>query len=282
MIENFKDWCNKPYFLIDNLKVKLSMVIGVGIFTYLFILIFQPYGIKQVIEANHLLVIGYPILVSFSLLISYFMFPKIFPYYFSVRSWTVQKEATFLLVSFIIISTLNYCYHNAFVAIYLPKFSFLKFMCLVLSIGIFPLLFIIFMIERYLYKKHNAAPTEIINKIRKTEKEMVSIPSDNLKMKPLVLDIDDILFAQSNNNYTTIVYTQDNTVKQELIRITLKKVNVILEKHAQFVRCHRSFLVNKNEIIEVKGNARSLQIKLKYVKDIIPVSRSFSKEELIS
>ncbi|MGY5351451.1 LytR/AlgR family response regulator transcription factor [Wenyingzhuangia sp. IMCC45533] len=281
MIEQFKEWCNKPYFLIDKNNVKLSMVIGVGIFTYMFLLIFQPYGIEVVINENPLLIVGYSVLVSFSLFISYFALPKYFPYYFSVRSWTVQKEASFLLISFLIISISNYFYHNAFVAQYMPKFSFLKFMCLVLSIGIFPVLLIIFMIERYLYKKHNTVPTEIIEKIRKEKKEMVSIPSDNINVPPLVLDIDDILFAQSNNNYTTIVYIEDNKVKQELIRVTLKKVYEILKTYPQFARCHRSFLVNKNEIIEVKGNARSLQVKLRYVNDIIPVSRSFPKEELL-
>lgn len=280
MLEQFKEWCNKPYFLIDHINIKLLMVLGVGMFTYLFLLIFRPYGIDVVIDANPLLIIGYASLVSFSLSISYFLLPKYFPYYFSVRSWTIKKEATFLLISFLIISTTNYIYHNAFVAHYMPKFSFLKFMSLVLSIGIFPVLFIIFMVERYLYKKHNAVPTEIIEKIRKEKKELVSIPSDNLKVPPLVLDIDDVLFAQSNNNYTTIVYTSDNKVRQELLRITLKKVNEILDVYPQFIRCHRSFIVNKNEIIEVSGNARSLHVKLKYVKDIIPVSRSFPKEKL--
>ncbi|NJB82200.1 LytR/AlgR family response regulator transcription factor [Wenyingzhuangia aestuarii] len=282
MWEQFKDWCNKPYFLIDNLKIKLSMVLGVGIFTYLFLLIFQPYGIDNVIAANPFLIVGYAFLVSFSLFISYFILPKYFPYYFSVRSWTIQKEASFLLVSFLIISTLNYFYHINFVAVYLPKFSFFRFLVSVLSIGIFPVFFIIFMVERYLYKKHNAPPTDIIQKIRKEKKEVVTIPSDNIKVEPLTLEIDDILFAQSNNNYTTIVFIEDNKVRQELIRITLKKVNEILEKYPQFVRCHRSFLVNKNEILEVEGNARSLQVSLKYVKDVIPVSRSFPKEKLVS
>lgn len=282
MVEQFKDWCNKPYFLIDNVRVKLSMVIGVGVFTFLFLLIFQPYGTAVVINTNVLLIAGYGVFVSLSLCISYFLLPVIFPHYFSIRSWTIKKEAIFLLVSFLIISISNYFYHNAFIAQYLPDFSFFKFVFYVISIGVFPVFFLIFMIERYLYKKHNAQPTNIIEKVRKEKKEYVTIPSDSLKVKPLVLDVDDLLFAQSNNNYTTVVFLQDNKVKQELMRITLKKVNEILEPYSQFIRCHRSFLVNKNEIEHVKGNARLLQVHLKYVKDVIPVSRSFPKEKLLS
>ncbi len=280
MIQELIDWSNKPYFLIDNIKVKLSMVLGVGLFTFLFLLVFQPYGIDNVVKASPFLILGYGILVSLSLCITYLILPKLFPYYFSVRSWTIKKEATFLLLSFFIISIINYLYHYFFIANYMPQFSFFKFMGLVLSIGLFPVLFIIFMVERYLYKKHDAAPTNIIEKIRKEKKEIISIASDNIKVKPLTLDIDDLLFAQSNNNYTTIVFLKDNKVKQELLRITLKKVNTQLEKYPQFIRCHRSFIINRKEIKDVKGNARSLQVFLNYVNDIIPVSRSFPKEKL--
>ncbi len=241
MRKQFITWCNKPYYLVDNLNVKLSMVLGVGVFTYLFLLIFQPYGIHQVIEANHFLIVGYGILVSLSLFISYFILPRVFPFYFSVKNWTVKKEALFLLTSFLIISITNYFYHSHFVAHYMPKFSFIRFVSVVLSIGIFPVFIIIFMVERYLFRKHNLASNSIIENIRKEKKEMVSIPSDNIKETPLEFDVDAILYAQSNNNYTTIFYLENNQLKKELIRITLKKVAVLLEKHPQFIRCHRSY-----------------------------------------
>lgn len=282
MRKQFITWCNKPYYLVDNLNVKLSMVLGVGVFTYLFLLIFQPYGIHQVIEANHFLIVGYGILVSLSLFISYFILPRVFPFYFSVKNWTVKKEALFLLTSFLIISITNYFYHSHFVAHYMPKFSFIRFVSVVLSIGIFPVFIIIFMVERYLFRKHNLASNSIIENIRKEKKEMVSIPSDNIKETPLEFDVDTILYAQSNNNYTTIFYIENNQLKKELIRITLKKVAVLLEKYPQFIRCHRSFLVNKNEILSVEGNARTLQVSFKQIENVVPVSRSFPKENLIS
>ncbi|NIJ44791.1 hypothetical protein FHR24_001230 [Wenyingzhuangia heitensis] len=281
MVEQFKTWCNKPYFLIDNTSIKLTMVLGVGLFTYLFLFIFQPYGIERIVKTNHFLIAGYGALVSVSLFISYFVLPKLFPFYFSVKSWTVQKEALFLLISFIIISSSNYFYHTIYVAQYLPNFSFLRFVSVVFSIGVFPVFFIIFMIERYLYRKHNIPTQKIIETIRKERKELIEIPSDNLKEAPLVLDIDSIIYAQSNNNYTTIFFIENKKKKKELIRITLKKVAIILEKYPQFVRCHRSYLVNKDEIFKVEGNARSLQVYLKQTDDILPVSRSFPKEQLL-
>jgi len=281
MIKQIKKWSNKPYFLIDKLNIKLAMVIGVGLFTYLFLYTFQPYGIHKVVKVNPLLITGYGILVSFSLFISYFILPKIFSFYFSPRSWTVQKEAIFLMVSFLIISTLNYFYHNIFVAKHMPEFSYLRFVSVVFSIGIFPVLLIIFMVERYLFKKHNSNTNSIIEEISKNKKEFVAIPSDNLKEASFTVDIDDIFYAQSNNNYTTIIYLNDQVIKQKLIRVTLKTVSGILEQYPQFIRCHRSFLVNKKQISKVMGNARTLEVELNKIKKSIPVSRSFPKDELI-
>lgn len=282
MIAQFIAWCNKPYYLIDNLSVKLSMVFGVGLFTYLFLLIFQPYGIHEVIVANPFLIAGYGILVSFSLFITYFILPKIFTFFFSVKSWSVKKEAIFLLISFIIISTSNYFYHTTFVAHYMPRFSFIKFVAVVFSIGIFPVFFIIFMVERHLFRKHNLPTEKVIETLRKETKETVSIPSDNVTEPPFVFDLDAIIYAQSNNNYTTIFYIENQKVKKELMRITLKKVAIILEQYPQFVRCHRSYLVNKYEILKVEGNARSLQVYFKLIDDVVPISRSFPKEQLLS
>lgn len=282
MISKFNVWLNKPYFLIDKLPVKLSMTIGVGLFTFLFLFIFQPFGIDKVVNVNPALIIGYGTLVSLSLFISYFIIPVIVPFYFNVKNWTIRKEATFLFITFLIITTTNYFYHQLYISKYMPAFSYIKFMSIVFSIGVFPVLFIIFMIERYLQNKLNTTPKNIIEQIRKEKKEFVTIESDNLKEAPLKLDIDSILYAQSNNNYTTIVYKDENKTKKELIRITLKKVEDLLNNYSQFIRCHRSFIVNKNEIIKTEGNARSLQIFLNHINEPIPVSRSFPKDKLTS
>ena len=91
MLKKIKQWANKPYFLIDKMNIKLYMVLGVGAFTSFFLFTFQPYGIDKVIDANANLIIGYGVLVSLSLFISYFIIPKVFSFYFSARSWTIQK-----------------------------------------------------------------------------------------------------------------------------------------------------------------------------------------------
>jgi len=75
------------------------------------------------------------------------------------------------------------------------------------------------------------------------DKKKITINTDG---KLIFLDVDDILFVESDGNYSTIV-----TNKQQNIVITkkLKEVDAILPEH-YFFRIHNSFIVNLNKIKE--------------------------------
>jgi two-component system LytT family response regulator len=75
------------------------------------------------------------------------------------------------------------------------------------------------------------------------DKKKITINTDG---KLIFLDIDQILFVESDGNYSTIV-----TSNQQNIVITkkLKEVDAILPEH-YFFRIHNSFIVNLNKIKE--------------------------------
>ncbi|MGC1472057.1 MAG: LytTR family DNA-binding domain-containing protein [Psychroserpens sp.] len=77
----------------------------------------------------------------------------------------------------------------------------------------------------------------------KFDKKKITINTDG---KLIFLDIDDILYVESDGNYSTIV-----TNKQQNIVITkkLKEVNAILPEH-YFFRIHNSFIINLTKIKE--------------------------------
>ena len=79
------------------------------------------------------------------------------------------------------------------------------------------------------------------------DKKKITINTDG---KLIFLDIDDILYVESDGNYSTIV-----TTKQQNIVITkkLKEVNAILPDH-YFFRIHNSFIINLNKIKEFIKN----------------------------
>lgn len=70
-------------------------------------------------------------------------------------------------------------------------------------------------------------------------KSKIAVPvSDGLEF----IEVNDIVYCQSQNNYTTIYLIQDENI---LISKTLKEVESALEKFF-FVRTHQSYLINPN------------------------------------
>lgn len=79
------------------------------------------------------------------------------------------------------------------------------------------------------------------------ENKKITISTDG---KLLFLDIDDIIFVESDGNYSTI-YTADH--QKIVITKKLKEVDAILPDH-YFFRIHNSFIVNLNKIKEFIKN----------------------------
>lgn len=79
------------------------------------------------------------------------------------------------------------------------------------------------------------------------DKRKITINTDG---KLIFLDIDDILFVESDGNYSTIVTTKKQNI---VITKKLKEVNAILPEH-YFFRIHNSFIINLNKISEFIKN----------------------------
>lgn len=282
MLRHFILWFNKPYPLTDNLYVKWLMVFSVGIFTLLFLLIFQPFGIAEIIHVEKSFIGGYAFFVTFGLYISYFIYPKLFKKTFNPDKWLVKKEITFLGISFLQITIFNFLYHNYWVAPLIQRFSIIRFTGITFSIGIIPILFMIFFVENYLNQKNNKV-------LQLLEKKLDTVPSinkefeiisENIKAPKLIINSKNFMVACANNNYTTFFYLENNQLQKTMLRISLKKVENQFNNQPNFIRCHKSYIINKDFIDHISGNARSLNIHLQNIDFKIPVSRQFSKDQL--
>lgn len=104
-------------------------------------------------------------------------------------------------------------------------------------------------IKKYNTKSFNSSKIEeaLSNFNAKYEQKKITINTDG---KLIFLNIDDVLFVESDGNYSTIV-----TVDGQKLLITkkLKEVNEILPEH-YFFRIHNSFIINLNKIKEFIKN----------------------------
>ena len=189
-----------------------------------------------------------------------------------------------MALAFLLVATLNYLYNSSFSSEVAPQVGFLGFLGKTLAIGMFPLLAMIFLVERLMHNRNEQAAQNLATQFKDRNSEAIATPiyirPETNKSDPLKLDLDEFLFAESDNNYTTFYRKGEEGVVKDLLRVSIKNAAQQLSEIDEIVRCHRSYLVNKKQITNISGNARSLTVELKNLDRPIPVSRSFSREQL--
>jgi adenylate cyclase len=93
----------------------------------------------------------------------------------------------------------------------------------------------------------------------------------------LQISLDSLLFIEAQENYSRVVWKEDHTVKERLLRATLKFIENQLNDD-QVVRCHRSFIIHTRAGFTIQGNSGGYRLSSELFPDIIPVSRSLGKE----
>lgn len=92
-----------------------------------------------------------------------------------------------------------------------------------------------------------------------------------------------ILCFEANDNYAVTYYLNESgEVKKSMERISLKKIEDILEEIGVtfFERVHKSYLININYVNDVKGKAQAYKVQLFDLPFLVPVSRSFKVDTL--
>lgn len=86
-----------------------------------------------------------------------------------------------------------------------------------------------------------------------------------------------ILFIQSSDNYVDIHYLEDNTPRKTLLRNSIKRLEEQLV-NTPVIRCHRSFMINTQNIETASKTAAGFEVKLTASDTKIPVSKSYLSE----
>lgn len=279
-------WLKRPYPLLESDRSKWGLATAFAGFTYVFLLLYQPFGATEIDNKPGFL-LGFGLSVWVSLLFNYLALPRLLPKWFDALNWQIWKEVLYISWSFLLIASLNYLYNVSIGASVAPQHSWLEFVGITFSVGIFPLLIMIFLMELRLSKKNQLTAKALVEE-RNQRTQSIRAPFPTLKIEsetqnepPLLLSPTQFLFATSDSNYTTVFFQRPEGLQKQLMRVSLKSVEKQLAAFPNIVRCHRSYLVNTTRIQDITGNARSLNIRMEGYEGLIPVSRSFPKERLL-
>lgn len=268
---------NEPYPLTPNSGI-VRMALMYGLFVFLFLFLFQPFGLSSRNTLGMLIVTGiYGLITLFVTLIYLFGMRRLFPSFFIEKNWTFGRELLSTVILIFLIGVFNLLYSNFQFNFGLSIGDFFMFQFYTIAVGIFPI--VIIMLLRYinLNHKNTADAFSLSNKLhhRKIDSsvdEMICISSE-LKSDDLILPVTDLIYVESADNYVNIFYLDNEKLKSRLLRSTLTKVESEAQNHESLVRCHRAFIVNINHVDSFSGNAQGLQLRLNHTDTIVPVSR---------
>lgn len=249
-----------------------------GLFIFLFLYLLQPLGISE-IEPNKILFTFSFGLITFVVLLLHDVFRRfIIKKEFSFISSILDKLKGFMIA--IPIAVLNW------IALYFwevdHEFSFWIMLLATIILGSIPYFYISLFIERKYYMENfyelksiietKEAKNTINNKTIRIETENIN---EDFELPP-----DDLIFVKAEGNYAQLNFWKKNKIEKKLIRISLSKLleQIKEQNSTEFVRNHKSYIVNLQNVDKVTGNSRSYSFHLKNTAITIPVSRNFSKD----
>jgi len=224
---------------------------------------------------------GFFLTLFLTFLFNYFLNLVLISRLISAENWCLLKEVIrrlfFLAVySFTIILYIDYSLNVNF-----SKVDFWQFVTTSFIIGSIPIVIKIFITKNKLLKASLAEAEFLQEKIAEHQLETKLINEEiiiksNIINEIFKIDVNDLLYLKSDQNYISIHYIKEGELKNHLLRISL--INALKQITAESIfRCHRSYAVNINCIEKITGNAQSLKLELTH-NSIVPVSRSFVKE----
>ena len=269
-----KSQMGKPLSYLKSARDKWLTILISGIFCSLFLLYFKPFGITNYdpnfqIDLEFVLVVFFAGLVMMlSLAFTEFVLRPIF-----IKNWTYANAILWFVVAMVFVSSAIFLQYNWLGNWHdLRLSSYLNFIPNVSLIGAFSVGALVLYFE---YKGVKSAYVLSLND-REALSEKIQFSSENQK-EQLVLGLDQLLYLESEDNYVAIYFYHNDKVEKVLIRNSLKGVLNEVENR-WLLQCHRSFLVNLNQVIHVSGNNHGLELKLNHLKKPLPVSRKYVAE----
>lgn len=279
-------WLNQPYPFDNTWKDNIKNAAYGGIFVFLFLVIFQPFGLSfpKGMFWKAVLICSYFGLVTTAVLILLGICMRYFPVFFKEKSWVIWKEILVNLLTILGIGMGNMLLAMQLFNEKMTWLGFLAWQGTTLSIGIFPILFTAYTKQQILQKRHRSGAAQLNTKLPAPEvhrsspqQQFIQLHGDNQNEQYSFMPTD-LLYIEAADNYVKVAIHTGEQAQTQLLRGSLKKMEAQLLDFPFCFRCHRTYVVNLNKVDQVSGNAQGYKLHLLGGKILIPVSRSLNKE----
>ncbi|MEM1327423.1 MAG: LytTR family DNA-binding domain-containing protein [Bacteroidota bacterium] len=243
-----------------------------GVFVGCFLVFFRPFNLNNQPDINTpIAVAAYGLISAMVLLFFLVALPLLLSTLFQDRHWTVTHQILFYGLILFSIATANGFYINQLHDYPFRWSNYGWIITRTFALGGIPIIFIVLFDYNRKLKQHLHIAQQLSTQSATTSPDtsIIKLKSDQ-STTAISLDLSTLLFIKADGNYVRIY--QDKTT--DLYRISLSEIEQQITT-APLLRCHRSYIVNLNQVTQVSGNAQGLKLQLKDEDCIIPVSRKY-------
>ena len=246
-----------------------SIVYGVFVWAILFLL--QPFGFSMY-QGSKCLVAAFFGLVTTGCYALY-AWAVVEPLYARVKPWRIWHQASAVLGLILFIAIGNFLLFSFIFSYPVTLQLFLIFLYWTLIIGvIITALTIGFEYNLSLRERMEA----MLSNTAEEQKDItITIHDNNVRGNDLTIPINSLLYVEAQKNNVSVCHTKDGKPTATEVHTTLTAVIDELKDYENIFQCHRSFIVNVNNITSAKGNSNGYQLTLGTCPATIPVSRSY-------
>lgn len=247
----------------------IKKLIILSLFVAFFLYVFKPFGLNSLDSDRLLICLGFGSMTLAGALIYELSIGQLLRLIGFHKNWIFGKWIVNTLATTLFISLANFIFARLILIGNIDWALFPIMLYSTFMIGILP----VTTLGAWLLSQQEKKYQGIASEITKTQSSPVKSSADGASI--FDIPIHQIKYIEALQNYIQIGYQNDQgDLKIQTERLTLKEVMAKTEG-SSLTKCHRSFLVNRDAIVSISGNAQGLLLSLTDCDKIIPVSRSF-------
>ena len=244
--------------------------VAYGAIVSLILYLLQPFGFSMY-QGNKLLVALLFGGVTFGSTYVYGRAVK--PLLLKITPWRVWHEALSVLGLVLLTSICNFLVCAVVFGFPIMLSIFLMFLYWTLIVGLF---ITVFSVGLNYYRYLRLQLEALLDKTTEAQTDiMVTIHDASVRGNDLQLPINDLLYVEAQKNNVLVCYMKDGETSTLELHSTLTAVLDDLKAYENIFQCHRSFVVNLNNITSAQGNSNGYQLRLGKCPTLVPVSRTY-------
>jgi DNA-binding LytR/AlgR family response regulator len=194
-------------------------------------------------------------------------------------NWTVGREIVWNVLIILFITLGNLFYSQLFFGRLFNVRSILFLLGMTASIGIIPATVITLVNYNRLLRKY--ATDSLLVKNAETSIDTNSVSKGEIKLvaenekDTIILTVEELLFVESADNYSEVVFWKENKLQKVLLRSSLSRIEEQIY-YSFIARCHRSYIINLRQVTDISGNAQGYKLQLHNWETALPVARRYT------